>query len=172
MNSNLNSKIVMSILGILIGLFFAVLLLSTLDIWKKEQIEFENSISFNPDTNEYIIGTITLENTGYLSQRFNLPKYTICRDDNQRSTVEYNNGEYSRGLFQDSSSYVDVPAQSQKQIKLTTSFYYNPSRDKPSDIPKALYLFLETPDEPYSGCINKDLEQADRVITITNETTN
>lgn len=93
MNKNI---IVMSIIGIIFGI---ILFLGNSQTNVKFNLEFENGINYTNSTVDFVIGSISFENTGILPIQPNLPQFIGCSNSRVYYIFYQEEDGYSRNTY-------------------------------------------------------------------------
>lgn len=164
-------QLVYFLLGGVIIIFLGLLFFSTMDSSITTEIEFKDSINISNVEGNYIVGTLNIENTGFLPQRVILPNYLACTQDKQRIDLNYLNSNYQNDITGMSKQYIDVSGKSSEKIHLTTYYHmFEPKRENQtqSENIEIVYVFKSDNNQRYNyqECLNKEFSDAITSITL------
>lgn len=167
--NNVGSKVVYFFLGGISILFLGLLFASNISTSLVTSVELKDEISFSESNSNTIIGTLHIENKGFLPKRVMLPNYIVCDKNNERVSINYINTQGSNDPFSTTYyEYIEVGSKSQSEVFIQV-YYYKLSPDKEVvNETNTFYVYKEEErkDYGYDECITRKTTDAIKSIKV------
>lgn len=169
--NNVESKIVYFLLGGVSILFLGLLFASTISTSVVTSVEFEDRVSFSNSNSNTIIGTINIENKGFLPKRVQLPNYVICDESNQRISSSYVNSQGSNDPFLNTyNEYIEVGPNSQEEAFIQVYYYQFAPEKELVNQTNTFYVYKEdTKSYGVEACLTRKTTDAIKSISVSQQ---